>query len=145
MKSKLFIVCESSALDARLQTLSAFHILEEVNAPGFPFVLPRLSIIAMLVREENDSDNPEVQIRTTIGDEQIFSSPLHVHFQNNQIFRTIADLFGFVVPAPGNLRFALRLGENEFASWEVKIEKVGVPQMEVHPVLAPVAEQSNPV
>jgi hypothetical protein len=95
----------------------------------------------MIMREENDPENPDLRVRITIGDQPPFASPLTTTFQANRLAKTVADIFGFIVPVPGILRFVIQVGDVELASWSIRIEQVGAPPMEIHPVINMNAEQ----
>jgi hypothetical protein len=100
MEVRLFLCAQSAALDARLGTFSAFHILESVNTPALPVALPQMSILGIFERETPSGTDPEIQLRIAIGDKELFSGPFHVKFQNRLRARAIVELQGIVIPAP---------------------------------------------
>ena len=51
--------------------------------------------------------------------------------------RTVLDMYGVVVPAPGSLRFELRNGEVLLGSWSVLVSQVGGPGFQMNLPVAP--------
>lgn len=110
MQVKLFICSSSSALDARTNSISIFHVLEEVHAPAYPIVIPGMSVIALLELDDGELINQEMKLRVFLGDQQLFAAPFQTNFQVRRKARAIADFNGLVVPAPGMLRVLLHWG-----------------------------------
>ena len=54
MKVQLFICAESVSLDLRKNSVSAFHIIEEINSPSFPLFTQPFSVVAMIDRTINN-------------------------------------------------------------------------------------------
>jgi hypothetical protein len=142
LQSTLFLCCDSAALDARLNTISAFHIAEQLNAASFPVVIPRLSVIGLFAREETDPSRNQLQLQIHLGPQQLFAGPLHVDFMQGLLARTIFEVQGLVVTAPGSLRFDLRNGDAAVASWVMMVNQVGQPEAQmVFPAPPPAAGQ----
>ena len=68
IQAKLFFCAESAAVDSMRNTISAFHILEDVQVPAFP----RVSAIGSFTRETTDHDRAELALSVKIGERQIF-------------------------------------------------------------------------
>lgn len=138
IRLKLFLCADAAAIDARLNTLSAFHIAEELNASVFPVVIPRITAVMIFLRDQNDADNVTVQMRISLGDRQLFDGPLPVNFAQRRSARAVADMNGLVLTAPGELRFQIREGDRELGEWIVVVNQVGQPAL--HPAVVPQAQ-----
>lgn len=99
MQTKLFLCANSSALDSRRNTISIFHVLEEVHAPAYPVVLAGMSVVALLELDEGEPLNPEIELRVFLGKEQLFAGPFQANFQVRRKARALAEFNGLVVPA----------------------------------------------
>ncbi len=131
IRSKLFFCSDSAAVDARTNALSAFHIIEQLNAPSFPVVLPRVSILSYLTREEADPSAIQLQLQIFSGAQQLFDGPLGINFVQQLTTRTVVELNGLLVPAPVDLRFVLLNGDQALDSWTVVVNQVGAPAVQL--------------
>ena len=142
IKAKLFLCADSAALDARINTISAFHIFEQINGASFPLVVPRISIIALLLREEADSSTSQLQLQVHLGDQQLFVGPVDVNFLQQLTTRTLVEMHGIVVSTPGTLSFVLKQGTEIIGSWAIIVNQIGQPAgvqmyLPVPPVTSP--------
>lgn len=128
---------DSAAVDMRTNALSVFHVLEQLSSPAFPVVVPRVSIVFMLNREEADPSNLQCQLQIHSGNQQLFARPVPINFQQQFVSRTVLEMYGIVVPAPGSLRFELRNGEVLLGSWSVLVSQVGGPVFQMNLPVAP--------
>ncbi len=105
MLSLKYALCaEAVVRDAASNALSAFNILEEINAVGFPVVVPRLAIVVALQREASDDSDQPASLRITLGDLELFSHAFTLTFREKLLNRAILALQGVVIPAPGALK-----------------------------------------
>lgn len=140
---KLFICADSAAIDARTNAISAFHIAEQLNSPSFPVAVPRLAIIAIVVREATDPSSIQLQMQVHSGNQQLFSGPMAINFMQQLNARAVAEIHGLVIPAPGPLRLLLRNGDETLASWTVLINQVGQMPMQMFMAPAPISTQTQ--
>ena len=127
IRAKLFVVCESASIDSRTNSVSAFHIMDQLNAMAFPVVLPHVSIIALFAREDADASNVQFQLQIFLEDQQLFGGPLRVNFVQQLLARTVLDMHGLLLTRPGTLRFVLRNGDEMLGSWTALVTQVGQP------------------
>src|SRR5258708_15770740 len=123
---KLLFCSDSAALDARTQTVSAFHIAEVFRSASFPAVMNRLTVIAYVTRDETDPAQVELQLRVMHGDQQLFVGPIPLNYAAGGLLaRAVVVLQGLVIPAPGELSARLVNGEQLQGSWTVTATQVG--------------------
>jgi hypothetical protein len=130
---KYFLCAESAALDQRRSTLSAFHILENTYAPLFPFLIPRISILAAFERTPEEPSLFPLSLLVTLGEQQVFKGTLAVNFAQQLHTRTVAEIGGLLISSPGKLKFSLFRDKEELASWVIAIERLNIPGMEQLP------------
>jgi len=123
-KLEYFIVADSISVDQTTNRMSVFHVLEEVHAPLFPIVIPRLAAVAHWNAEEGDVDR-DFQVRI------IITSPDDQPKEFNQNFRmvrprhrTIANFMGLPVQGPGVMTIEIRLNGEHKASHTIDIRKI---------------------
>lgn len=103
LRVKYALCAEGIVRDATTNSITAYNILEEVNAIGFPVVMPRLAIVVAVERESTDSSQQSARLRITLGDHELLSHALSLDFQEKLINRAIISLQGLVIPAAGTL------------------------------------------
>jgi hypothetical protein len=131
IRAKTFFCADGASVDARTNTLCAFHITEQLNAAAFPIAVPRLSVMSLLSREAGDPSNVELQLQIHLGENQLFRGPVPINFAQQLTARTILEMQGFVVPSPGTLRFVLANDGVPIGSWEVLVNQVGQPRFQM--------------
>jgi len=113
-----------------MNTLSAFHVLEQLSAPSFPVVLPRISVIGLFVREELDPETLQLQLKVVSGAQEVFDGPVTASFQQQPVARIILEMHGLVIPGPGDLSFLITDGDSPLCSWVVAVNHIGNPDMQ---------------
>jgi len=123
-KLEYFVVAESVSVDQTRNTMSVFHILEQIQAPGFPIVIPMLAAVAHWNAEDDDMEcDSQASVLITFPDGQ--------HKEFNQNFRmtrprlrTIANFIGLQISQPGTLTIEVRLNGVHKASHTIDIRKI---------------------
>jgi len=128
---KLLLCADSNSLDSRSNTISAFHILEDFNAASFPVALPRVTVVAMVDREETDPSDIELQLRVYLGDKELFAGPFALNFAQRLSARALIEMQGIVVPNPGVLSFVLLNADQIFGSWAIRVSQIGQPKIQM--------------
>lgn len=137
MEVRLFICSESFALDAARNSLSLFHILEEINSPVFPVALPQMSVVAMFVREEEEPNEPQVRLRIQLDGQELFLGPMGVNFQGHLRTRSLGNIQALVLPRPGRLSVSVEQNDHALASWLVAVNQIGQPNLQLqNPLVA---------
>jgi len=144
MEAILFLCSESAAIDARTNNLSVFHVMEELNAVSFPVLVQRFAVIMLLSRTQDEPQNPALHLRITLGEQNLFEGPLTFSFQQHLRARTVADLFGLVIPAPGDVSVDARVDDQPLAHWTIKVNRVGQLGLNVFPPMPLHAPPTEP-
>jgi hypothetical protein len=128
-----FICCELALQDVRLNTMSLINIYEELSSIAFPIAIPRLTAFAYLEREEGEPENQPCRLRATLNDQEVIDLPTNTEFQGKLRARMVAEMQGFPVAVPGDLKFALLAGDPliEVGSWIIKIAPAGKPKVDL--------------
>ena len=133
LKVKYFLCSDSAAIDSRRNTLSIFHIAENMYVPVFPFLMQRISILASIERTLDEPSLMEATITAMQGDSEIFSGPLSVNFVQQLSTRVVVEVGGVVVPQPGRLTFTLRKAGEAIASYDFSVDRLDGPTIEQLP------------
>ena len=130
---RYFFCAESASVDQRKNTLSAFHILENTYAPLFPFIIPRVSILAAFERTPDEPSLFPLMLLVTLGGVEVFKGPFALNFAQQLMTRTVVEIGGLPVDSPGKLKFSILRDNHEQASWAITIERLNAPAMEQLP------------
>jgi hypothetical protein len=133
LKVKYFLCSESAAIDLRKSTISAFHIIESAVVQAFPFMLPRISVIAAFERSSEELNVFQITLSVTLGEHQIFLGPIALNFAQQLQTRTVVEMGGLPISSPGKLKFAIRRDDIELAEWSIQIDRLGTQQIEQLP------------
>jgi hypothetical protein len=121
-RSVLILCAEGVVIDTDSNLVSAFNLLEEIVPAGFPFLLPRLSVLSSVERDMNDPAIPAgCSIRFQLDDEVIFQVASEVNFADRPRSRYRLVLAGLVIPRPGKLRVAALIGDEVIHSCDVTV------------------------
>ena len=112
---RLAVCAESVIRDVQSRNVSVFNILEQIKHHRFPLLIPKVTALFMLVREEGDPETLESVIKITLAGEEVWSSTMDIDFQGKSLNRCITEIRGF--PIQFN-----RQGRCAYRSWS-KIER----------------------
>jgi hypothetical protein len=111
--------------------MSVINIHEEFYPAGYPLLVPRFVVFAILEREKEDPATPDTRLTIRLEDEVVFDEAVEVNFGIGQVTRVIAQFQGFVLPRPGVLRVSLSVGEIILESYRISAFPVGTPKPQV--------------
>jgi hypothetical protein len=96
--------------------LSLIDIHEEITAPFFPLILPRVSAAFPLQRSDADANSPGLQLKVSIGDTVVLDRAVEVAFNDQLRARLTIDfrVFQSVKVERSNLLYS-----KATADWEV--------------------------
>jgi hypothetical protein len=124
MRALLFAVCDNALLDANTNAVSLINILSDLHAAGFPIAIPRLAVVGMFERADNEPDVNNLQLKINLNGMEIANVPWPIDFQGRLHAQGTANLQGLVVVAPGVLRFGVEVGaQNHF--WDIDVHALG--------------------
>lgn len=113
---EFFVVAESLSVDQLTNRVSIFNILERIQAPTFPLVLPQLMAVSLWEEDELDKEKQyQVAIRITLGDTELEHIKQNLSFPRRRL-RTIAQIQNLAIPGPGRLEIELFLN-GEHKAW----------------------------
>ncbi len=119
-----FLVADSLSVDQMTNTVSIFHVVEQIRSIVFPVHIPRLVCVSSLNIEEKDFGKDfqlTVNIKNPSGK---YGEPNRINFTaEKRRQRFIAHLVNFKIDGPGQLLFELLLNEDRIASHTIDIIK----------------------
>lgn len=128
---KLLLCAQGVVRDADQGGISIFNILDSVQAAGFPFFIQHVDVFALFERYTEDPAQQEIRFRLAIGDTELLASVLAIDFDDKLRNRSTLHIQGLVVPTPGTLTVSANLGENTLGTYDVLIQQITPPRIEV--------------
>lgn len=138
---RLLLCAQGVVRDAEHGGISVFNILEGIQVAAFPMIMQLMDIFAVFQRTRDDAPEYELLFRVSIGETELLSTPFAINFEDKLRNRSVLHVQGLVVPHPGTLIVSAALGENILQTYEVNIEQITPPQVEVHQ--EPAGERAN--
>ena len=119
-----FLVADSVSVDQFTNTVSVFHVIEQIRAPKFPVHIPRFACVSSLNIEE-EGFGKDYQLTVNIKNPSgKYGEPNRINFTaEKRRQRFIAHLVNFKIDGPGQLLFELLLNEDRIVSHTIDIIK----------------------
>lgn len=124
MKLKIALCAESIVRDIESNQLSAFNILDQIVASSFPFVFPKLTVVGVFEREENDLMSFDIELDVSHNKTSLFNTSTMLDFQDKLTHRYIFALLGVVIIAPGQLVFTFKHERRKLGSYILRIDAI---------------------
>jgi hypothetical protein len=122
---------QSAVIDQQSNAMSIFNIMQEINAPGFPFAIAGMVIATLISLDEGETGDPtDVRIRMNLGEMQLLDAPMILQFQGRRNLRHISGIQALLIPTPHDLTVSIHQGDTVLATWPIEIRHVGAPAIE---------------
>lgn len=119
MESILCFAAQGIVEDKRGGAITAYNILEDITAEGFPFFIQQLAVVNVLVRDEDEPDQVEVLFRVSNGENTLIERDLPVDFEGTRKNRVVVRINGLVVENPAPLSFEFIHDEEVMGAYNV--------------------------
>lgn len=139
IKNTFSIAANRIIIDAGTNSASIIDVFEGMRAQSFPIIIPSLTFMFYLVREDSDPLNKDVSVQCLVDSEEVIRIPATVNFEKGKTNRFIIAFEGFVIPKPGVLKISLLDENGPVGVLELLIEKMDMPQAQVKGVTIPSA------
>lgn len=113
--------------DAEENRLSVVDLFEDMAAPGYPFVIPRISLVWTLARDITDPNESQATVTINLNENILMETNIAVNFQGGITTRAILVIGGIAITTPGI--FTVRWNIPDQASTEYKIVFSSQPQV----------------
>jgi hypothetical protein len=144
MELRYIILCQTSSIDTRTNSLSAFNVIDDLNLTSFPVFFPQLSLVVAFVKEPNEPNICQINLVVSIDDQQLSNVALQLNFQGRNHLRLDTTMQAFAIPRPGLVSFSVNFDGRNLGTWKVNAVLVGTqggvlnaPQAAPRPVIIP--------
>ena len=131
-KLLIFTASQSSAIDARTNSMSIFEIIEELRSPKFPTRLRQVDFVVLWQRQKNEENaRLEQRIRIERPDGQEAGVIKSAFVMNNARHRIINRLVDLPIPIPGEYKIELYVRPAGAGDWDLPVRIMGIPVIQV--------------
>ena len=123
IKSTLTTGCEKVVIDGATNSVSIMGVIEEIRAPQFPIMIPKLALLFTLERSASDAEKPDAKVRFTLGGQLLAEIKVIVDFQTHLRTRCVLNVEQLVLPNPGPLAAELVLAGKSLTTWAIEARK----------------------
>ena len=109
IRVRILLAADSVVRDASTNRLSVFNIHEQFRPTGFPVLVPRFTVLAVLDREPGDPETVPCRLKIVLEPDVLFDQPVEVNFSGENLTRALMEFQGLLVPRPGALRVAFEV------------------------------------
>jgi hypothetical protein len=122
---RALLIAESVIQDKTTGRMCVINVLERVLPAGYPLLIPRFTLFAMLERATEDDPRPPVNLRIFIGEDEVFSDGVSIDYGSTAVTRVVLEFQGFVLPKPGLLRATLTVGDASLTTYPIEAVPAG--------------------
>lgn len=125
-RSFLTIAANRIIIDSMSGHLSIIDVFDGVRAQAFPIIIPNLSLLFYLHRDDDDPMTKELFVACSIDGDEVMKAPVSVSFQQGNKTRSIVEFDGFVIPKAGLMKLAVLDDKTILSELELPIEKLEI-------------------
>jgi len=133
VKVKLLLCAETFINDRNTNNFSAINIVDKFGVIAFPGFIPKLSILSVFTKEQEDPDVINFRLKAKIANAEILDNPVTAEFQKSTSAQILLVVGGIVISQPGQLIIQLLREENVLASYEIDVT-TAIPLQEINTV-----------
>lgn len=116
-----FVVAEEASVDQTTNQFSLFSVVEELQPPGFPSIVPKCCAV-VLWHKQPDDEGRDFQCVFRVTQPTGVTNQLETNFRmTNARHRLITRMQGLPILGPGELRFEVLLNGEHVASHIVTV------------------------
>jgi hypothetical protein len=137
-------LAEAVVTDRDTNQISAFGLIEEIQAASFPTSMPRMALFCAWERALTDSPEHRVEVSVTLNGRDLARQSIDINFA--QFLRTRATMRfeGLTLAEPGNLVFRLAIPGHDTAEWTLAaLRKAPETRGAAHPGARPVYDSGQ--
>jgi hypothetical protein len=124
IEARLAVCAESVVRDAETNAVSVFNIFEEIGAPAFPVIVPKLSVLFLFERAEGGPERVDSHLVFSLNETELARFPFDVDFQGKPRTRLIVTVGGAQIPEPGMFMVSVFWRDMQMGSWRMPVHQV---------------------
>lgn len=110
IRSRFTLAGQMVLRDADGNFISIIKILEHIKSEGFPMIVPQVSFVSSLSRENADPARYEGEFTVDLDNDRLNTLAVAVNFENGLSSTLIINVSPVIIAHPGRLVFAFTTG-----------------------------------
>lgn len=131
LRTFLAVAAGRVIIDGMSNQVSIIDVFEGLKAQSFPIILPSLTVLFYIRRDEGDATAKDLSLKCSVDDAETLKVPVSIDFQQGNTTRAIIGFDGFVIPKAGTLKVALLDGDNVIGILELPVDQLDIPSPHV--------------
>lgn len=111
-------------VDSVSNQVSIIDLFEQLKAPAFPVLIPRLTLLYYVSREKGDPALGDLAVVCKLGDLEILKVDVKVDFKDEESTRIVLGIDGLTLPSAGMFQAFLMDQENVLGVLDLAVEQV---------------------
>jgi hypothetical protein len=121
IRAKTCFVAEGVITDRDTDRISAFALLDDVQAASYPLLIQKLAFFCLWGRTSTDPQRLTCEFSITLTAQDIVRHGLDIDFQQYLHNRCVIRLDGFTLKEPGVVVFRLAIPDHDIAEWTLEV------------------------
>lgn len=108
-------------VDSVTNQVSIIDLFEQLRATAFPVLVPRMTLLFYVSREQGDPEVQDLNLVCELADQVIFEVKVHLDFKGEDSTRIVLGIDGLTLQAPGLLQAKLMNDKQELGVLDLAI------------------------
>lgn len=121
----LFAIANTAIVDRQTNHLSLIEVLDAIETPGLPVLIPKLTVVWIKKKEVNDPNSMLCNLEIRRNGEKSGEFPVAWDFNESMFHRSIAAITSFVIDQPGEIEFRITNAGKTLASCTLPVIVIG--------------------
>ncbi len=130
---ELVLAAKGIVRDADSNSMSIFHIIEEIGGRGLPIIFPELAVLAMWKKAPRERKKSQVEFKVLNNSKVIFEGPVTIDFKEKKAHRTTVKIAPLVINEQGTLSFQFIKSGKTLGKYEIVVS-TNMPEIKLQKV-----------
>ena len=81
---RLIVCADTVMLDSDMNAVSVINIMDDVTPVGFPFLIPKLAVLSVMTRTDEEASQFQVALRIDLDAQTLFRAESQIDFQGEK-------------------------------------------------------------
>ena len=110
-------------VDSITNQVSIIDLFEQLKAPTFPVLVPRLTLLYYVSRDKGDPATKDLMVVCKLSDKEIFKVAVKVDFKDEDSTRIVLGIDGLTLTQPGMLQAFLMDQDTSLGMLDLVVEQ----------------------
>jgi hypothetical protein len=129
METILSFCSEGLSIDRRSNGVSAYNILEQIHAVGFPLAIQRIFFFCLISRgSKKEKEKYNFDFKVSLDEKILFKQKIPINFNKKLRNRIILEMGGLNIPKAGMLSFKLFHKNKKIINYTIAVKAIDKPE-----------------